>query len=72
MADPISLRVDDATRTALEITAGHLDTTISGVLRLAVDLVTHMSDEELEAIVKCPTCGGTGRRSLRGPDGGGR
>ena len=73
MADPISLRVDDDTRTALEITAGHLDATVSDVLRLAVDLVVHMSDAELAELMKCPTCKGSGRRQLRTkPEGSGR
>jgi hypothetical protein len=61
---PISVRLDEATVTALAMTAESVGLTggVSDALRLAADALIHMSDEQLQKLMKCPICNGTGKR----------
>lgn len=66
-ARPVSVRLDEATVTALAMTAesAGLAGGVSDALRLAAEVLIHMSDEGLRRLMKCPTCNGSGKRNLR-------
>ena len=60
--DVLSLRFDADRRGALDIVAQRHGVTVSDLLRAATDHLARLSSAEVDALLACPTCKGSGRR----------
>lgn len=60
--DVLSLRFDADRRGTLDVVAQRHGVTVSDLLRAATDHIARLSPAEVDALLACPTCKGTGRR----------
>ncbi len=69
VTDVLSLRLDADRRGTLDTVAERHGVTISDLLRAATDHLARLSHAEVDALLACPACKGTGRRfKTKDPD----
>ncbi len=60
--DVLSLRFDADRRGTLTVVAERHGVTVSDLLRAATDHLARLTADEVDALLACPTCKGTGQR----------